>query len=207
MRPLIDDDTLVERKIGEKIECMFNGELKTVVAYPAPADSMNCEGCVFKPASTIKCLPFYNLIGACERYGRSDKKDIIFKEIVPNQFEMMRTMICRLSLEWLKAHPTQTKFHYAVYMVTRELFPLESAIIRNSEASILKNKENLTPFWEKLKELINKKMNPITIKDFIEYLQTFPEDYELHCFNDGEPIRASNSETVHDKKIVVLHFE
>lgn len=97
------------------------------------------------------------MLGPCESTERSDHKDIIFKEVLPDQFELMRTIICRQALEWLRQHPNQTKFHFAVYFVTKELFPIESAIIRNSSASIAKNKENLTPFWEKLKELINKK--------------------------------------------------
>lgn len=50
-------------------------------------------------------------------------------------------------------------------------------------------------------------MKPITIKDMIEYLGTLAPDYELHCFNDGEPIRVKDSTTDHEKKIVELQFE
>ena len=84
---------------------------------------------------------------------------------------------------------------------------MEMNIIRNSPANILRNKNNLTPFWNKLRELIQKKMKPITVKDMIEYLGTLAPDYELHCFNDGEPIRVKDSTTDHEKKIVELQFE
>lgn len=207
MKPVIDITSLNERKVGDKLTCTIRGEEKTIVAYPSSEAKSSCEGCIFKNSNCVTCLPFVELLGPCESTERSDHKDIIFKEVLPDQFELMRTIICRQALEWLRQHPNQTKFHLAVYFVTKELFPIESAIIRNSSASIAKNKENLTPFWEKLKELINKKMKPITVEDFIEYLQTFPKDYELHCFNDGEPIRVTNSETNHEQKMISLHFE
>jgi hypothetical protein len=197
---------LVEHKVGEVFICNVRGTPKQVVTYPAQKSTV-CTGCIFQNSGRILCMTENKIIGPCDSTDRTDQKDVIFKEVIPDQFELMRTIICRLALEWVKAHPGRGKFYQGVYIITKGLYPIEMSIIRNSPANILKNKDNLTPFWDKLRELINKRMKPITVKDMIEYLGTLPPDYELHCFNDGEPIRVKDSTTDHEKKIVELQFE
>lgn len=206
MRERVEVVPFVERKVGDVFTCEVRGTPKQVVTYPA-TNGNACDGCVFHSQGHVYCLSQDKTIGACDASDRRDDKNVIFKELLPDQFELMRTIICRLALEWVKGRPGRGKFYQGVYIVTKNLYPIEMSIIRNSPANILKNKDNLTPFWDKLRELIYKRMKPITVRDMIEYLGTLPPDYELHCFNDGEPIRVKDSTTDHEKKIVELQFE
>lgn len=202
-----DEEVLGERKIGEFFKCLVRGQTKTVVTYPLSNPKDGCKGCVFYGIDKVTCMPQNAVLGPCDATEREDHKDVIFKEIIPNQFELMRTIICRLALDWVRHRVGRGKFYQGVYIVTKNLYPAEMAIIRNSDANILKNKDDLTPFWKKLKELISKRMKPITVRDMIEYLGTLPPDYELHCFNEGEPIRVKDSTTNHAEKLVDLQFE
>lgn len=199
--------SIVERKIGEAFTCKVRGTPKKIVVYPATKEG-GCEGCIFRGHEpNLQCTILEYDTGPCDADQRVDHRNVIFKELIPDQFELMRTIICRLALEWCSTQISRRQLYQGVYIVTKNLYPMEMNIIRNSPANILRNKNNLTPFWNKLRELIQKKMKPITVKDMIEYLGTLAPDYELHCFNDGEPIRVKDSTTDHEKKIVELQFE
>lgn len=198
---------LVERRIGLPFQYLAeSGHAKTLIAWPAKETAL-CDGCYFKTATALQCKGEERQIGNCEAEVRSDHKDVIFKEVLSTQFELMRLLIVTGAKQWVEDHPQRGKFWMGVYITAKNLLPREMMIIRNSPANILSHKDNLLPFWRKLKELINNRMKPITVKDFIDYLSCLPPDYELHCFNDGEPIQFKDSETDHQEKRVILEFE
>ena len=59
----------MERKIGEIFAC--NGKLYQVVK------GFSCNGCFFDQGENIPCTYNYK----CNRCTRSDKKNVIFKEV------------------------------------------------------------------------------------------------------------------------------
>ena len=199
---------MTEKQIGKPFAFQQNNKKSVVLlGWPAGYTKNACDGCYFQNFLKLECRGYEHILGPCDAFDRTDHKNIIFKELKYGPFAAIKEFLLQKANEWVKLHPKSGKIWQGLWIVGREFFPVEMHTIQQTEHSLSKVRDNLALFWQDFETLISKKMKPITVKDFKEYLQSLPDNYEILFSSEGEPLRFLDAETDHKDQQVVLTFE